>query len=478
MTQLDSERLAVARARLDRVNQGHLLAHWGSLDDGERKSLLDDIEQISFSGLTDLIASHVLVPEPFSLPKDVRPAPFYPARPGIDEVGLYADAVKRGIALIRRNKVAALTVAGGQGTRLGFDGPKGAFPVSPVKGKPLFQLFAESIRGVNRRYGSDLRWYIMTSPQNDADTRAFFDRNGHFGLKPDRVRFFRQGVMPAFSPEGRILLDRKHRIAFSPDGHGGSLLALRRAGVLDEMAAAGIEQISYFQVDNPMVKPIDPLFVGLHDMTGSQMSSKMIPKVDDLERVGHFVVGDGRMMVIEYSDLPEQLARARDGAGNRLFDAGSIAIHVLSRGFVETVTADEARFALPWHRAVKKVAYVDDSGRRIEPDQPNAVKLESFIFDAIPLAANPLILQTVRSEEFSPVKNAAGVDSAETSRRDMSRRAARWLEEAGFDVPRRDDGAPDGVFEICPLFALDSDHLREVMSEPPKIVPGRSYYWE
>ena len=137
--------------------------------------------------------------------------------------------------------------------------------------------------------------------------------------------------MPAFSPDGRILLDQKHRLAFSPDGHGGSLLALRRSGVLAEMADAGIEHISYFQVDNPLVKPIDPLFIGLHDLTGSEMSSKTIPKADDLERVGNFVVGDGKTMVIEYSDLPDELAHARDAAGNRLFDAGSIAIHVLSR---------------------------------------------------------------------------------------------------------------------------------------------------
>jgi len=477
MAQSESAQLDAIRARLIEADQGHLLAHWPALDDRQRAILLEDVGQINFASLPGLISSHVQGVQPFSLPRDIQPAVFYPARPGIDQVGFYADAVKRGVALIRQNKVAAFTVAGGQGTRLGFDGPKGAFRISPVKNKPLFQLFAEAILGTNRRYGADLRWYIMTSPQNHAATTACFEANGFFGLMPERVRFFQQGVMPAFSKDGRILLDQKHRLAFSPDGHGGSLLALRRSGVLAEMAGAGIEHLSYFQVDNPLVKPVDPLFVGLHEKIGSEMSSKMIPKADDLERVGNFVIGDGKTMVIEYSDLPDNLARARDRHGNRLFDAGSIAIHVLSRRFVERLTADEAHFGLPWHRAEKKVPYVDETGRRIEPEKPNAIKLESFIFDAIPLAKSPLILQTVREEEFSPVKNATGVDSAETSRRDMNRRAARWLEAAGYAVPKR-GGEPDGLFEIGPVLALDADHLREQLATPPTITPGGAHYWE
>lgn len=478
MTFSDRETFERVHTRLRQYGQDHLLAHWQQLGDSDRETLLADIEQVNLPALEALVKTYVRGSQAFPLPKDIQPAPFYPLQPGIDLVGKYADAVKRGISLIRRNKVAAFTVAGGQGTRLGFDGPKGAFPISPVRDKPLFRLFAEFILGTNRRYGSDLSWYIMTSPQNDAQTRKFFSDNDYFGLKADRVRFFQQGVMPAFDPDGRILLSDKHRIAFSPDGHGGSLLALRRSGALAEMAQAGIEFISYIQVDNPLVRLIDPLFIGLHEMTGSQMSSKAIPKVDDLERVGNFVVGDGRLQVIEYSDLPEELAHRRDEAGKRMFDAGSIAIHVLSRSFVEQLTADEARFALPWHRAIKKVPFVDERGARVEPTEPNAVKLESFVFDAIPFANNPLILQTSRAEEFSPVKNATGVDSAETARRDMNRRAASWLDAAGFDVPRTGDGEPDGLFEISPVLALDSGHLREVMLEPPVMVAGRPHYWE
>ncbi len=478
MAKQDSERFAQIKAELDQHGQSHLLAFWDELTAEQRDNLLSDLEQINLPALNHLVASHVRSDQPFQLPKDIQPAPYYPAKPDIELVGRYADAVKRGVSLIRQNKVVAFTVAGGQGTRLGFDGPKGAYAISPVRNKTLFQLFAEQLLGTNRRYGADLRWFIMTSPQNDAETREYFAEQNYFGMQPDHVRFFTQGVMPAFSSEGKILLDRKDRIAFSPDGHGGSLLALRRSGALAEMAVAGIDYISYFQVDNPLVKIIDPLFIGLHDLTKSEMSSKTIPKADDLERVGNFVIGDGKMMVIEYSDLPDELAHAKDELGRRKFDAGSIAIHVLSRSFVERVTADETDFGLPWHRAVKKVPYIDEDGQRVEPSKPNAIKLEAFIFDAIPMAKNPLILQTIRAEEFSPVKNATGVDSAETTRRDMNRRVVAWLQAAGFDVPLKPDGEPDGVFELSPLLALDAGHLREVMLTAPTIRQGQDNYWE
>lgn len=473
-----TQRYEQARGTLAGHGQEHLLVHWEGLNNKQKEMLLDDIEKLPFAALDRLIESHVRSAVEFDLPETIEPVSPFPARPDMEQVGEYAEAEKRGISLIRQGKVAVFTVAGGQGTRLGFDGPKGAFPISPVRNKPLFQLFAEFIRGANERYGADLFWYIMTSPQNDAATRGFFHDHNHFGLKADRVRFFAQGVMPAFSPEGRILLAEKHRIAFSPDGHGGSLLALKRSGSLGEMARNGIEYLSYIQVDNPLVKVIDPLFIGLHDRTKSQMSSKTIPKADDTERVGNFVVGDGKVQVIEYSDLPEELAHARDAEGNRKFDAASIAIHVLSRSFIEELTGDDTAFRLPWHRAEKKVAHVDSDGRRIEPDEPNAVKLEAFIFDAVPLAADPLILETVRSEEFSPVKNATGVDSEETSRRDMSRRAATWLDKAGFAVPRTTDGEPDGMYEISPLLALDAAHLRERMTEAPAFTPGKDHYFE
>jgi len=467
--------------KLASISQQHVLQFWPELTEPQRAALLEDLRRLPpMPVLADLVARYVADKPRSCIPQDIQPIKYYPARPDMDRAGTYADALKHGISLIQQGKVAALTVAGGQGTRLGFAGPKGAFPISPVKNKYLFQLFAEFIRGTELRYGvASLGWYIMTSPANDAQTKQFFAENGYFGLQAEQVRFFQQGVMPAFSADGKILLAEKHRIALAPDGHGGTLLALRRSGCLAEMAEAGIEFISYFQVDNPLVRCIDPLFVGLHAATGSQMSSKMVHKNDDFERVGNFVLADGKLTVIEYSDLPDEMATARNPDGSRKFNAGSIAIHVISREFVERLTADEDRFGLPWHRAVKKVSHVDvSSGRRIEPAEPNAIKLETFIFDALPLAANPLVLETLREEEFSPVKNATGRDSAETSRRDMNRRAARWLAQAGAEVPYASDGEPAGTFEISPLFALDAAHLCEKLTEPPRIRPGDTIYIE
>ena len=243
------------------------------------------------------------------------------------------------------------------------------------------------------------------------------------------------------------------------------------------MADRGIEVISYFQVDNPLVRPVDPLLVGLHDLTGSQMSSLTIPKASDDERVGVFAVVDSALQVSEYSNLPEELARARNADGSRTFDAANIAVHVLSRAFVEDLTRPGSSLALPWHRARKAVPFVDpDTGRRVAPQAPNAMKFEMFVFDALPLAADPLLLEARRSEVFSPIKNATGVDSPATARRDLIRRAAAWLEQCGVNVPRTADGQPDCTVEISPLAALDADQLCQSLRDAPTIRPGAELY--
>lgn len=462
-----------AALRLAEHKQEHLLAFWDQLDDTRRHELLDDLERIPYSLLPSLLGivrsrpGHAAQVEDAEPPEVIRRDS---ATPG---------ARNKGETLLAEGRVAAFTVAGGQGTRLGFAGPKGAFPISPVRNKTLFQLFAESILSARRRYRSSLPWYVMTSPANHAETVAFFDRHQRFGLPPGDVIFFEQGIMPAFAPDGRILLDEPHRVAMSPDGHGGALLAMARGGVLADMARRGIEHIAYFQVDNPLVHCLDPVFLGLHVEHRSEMSSKTLPKADDLERVGNFVRSRGRLHVIEYSDMPVDLARARRPDGRRRFDAANIAIHVLSRTFVERLVHDPSAFALPWHRAEKVVPYTDPAtGRRIQPERPNAVKLEAFVFDALPLAERTLLLETARAEEFSPVKNATGEDSVETARRDMNRRAARWLEAAGASIPRTADGEPDGLFEISPLAAVESGEIPPDRARALRIQPGGSCYIE
>lgn len=474
---IDKKALAKAEKQLKRHNQSHLLAFWEELSTPEKECLLGQIDALDFSKIDDWVSNLVKNDGFSSIPSDFTPVEFYGARPeGPEQAAKYLKARELGLELIRQGKVAAFVVAGGQGTRLGFDGPKGDFPISPVKNKTLFEIFAETIAAVSKRYRADCPWYIMTSPLNYSRTVGIFRDNDFYGLKESDVFIFEQGTLPNFSFDGRILLEDKARLSCSPDGHGGSLKALFKSGALEDMKRRGVEFISYFQVDNPMIKIFDPLFIGLHAMDKAQMSSKVLIKSEPKEEVGNFCLVDGRVTVIEYSDLPDELAQKRNADGSLVFQLGSIAIHIINRSFVEELHAEG--FSLPLHRAVKKVSYIDDDGKRAEPTEPNGVKLESFVFDALPMASKSIILQTLRSEEFSPVKNATGAKSAETAREALVARAAAWLESAGVSIPRKADGSIDAVIEIAPSFALEQEHLKDKVDQIPRIKRSGRIYLE
>ena len=458
-----------ARQKLTTLGQTALLKQFDRLDPAAAAKLAGQVNELDPTLIGELIETMVRNKPHVELPKDIQPAKAYPRTPDAEHRALYEKAEQRGHELLKQGKVAAFLVAGGQGTRLGYDGPKGEFPATPIKNKPLFQVFAEQLLAYSRDSGKSIPWYIMTSEANDARTRAFFEQHNHFGYPKADVFFFQQGMMPAFSFDGQILLGEPDGLALSPDGHGGSLRALQKSGAIADMQRRGVEHLSYFQVDNPIVHTIDPLFLGLHDLTGSEMSSKTIGKAHALEKVGNFAVADGKLQVIEYSDLPESLAVQTNPDGTLKFNAGSIAIHAIRVAFIDRMT-NGGNLTLPWHRAEKKVPYIDSSGKLVKPDAPNAVKLEQFVFDAIPLAKNPIVYTTDRAEEFSPVKNAEGSDSPATSRRDQVRRAARWLSAAGVDVPMK-NGEPDAVIEISPLFAANAQQLR-TRKLPPNIAAG------
>jgi UDP-N-acetylglucosamine/UDP-N-acetylgalactosamine diphosphorylase len=455
------------------AGQGHVFAFLDRVGPEGRRRLLDQAAEIDLGEISRLAAG--LGPGGAPAVADLAglvPAP-YEKLPGAGgERAAWDRAAAAGVAALEAGRVAAFTVAGGQGTRLGYDGPKGTFPVTPVARKPLFQVFAEKILAAGRRHGRPLHWFIMTSHSNHEATEAFFAERRSFGLDPARVHFFRQGRMPAVDDLGRILLEAPDSIALSPDGHGGSLRALERSGALDVMAAEGIDTLSYFQVDNPLVRCIDPAFIGWHLLSGSEMSSKMISKVYPEEKLGHFCIRCGKLVVIEYSDLPIELQRETDGQGRLRFLAGSIAIHILDRDFVRRTAAGDAR--LPWHVARKKIPAVNAEGRTVKPDRPNGVKFEMFVFDALPLARNPVVIETRRADDFSPVKNAEGVDSPASCRDDQLRQFARWLAAAGARVPVDATGLPGFALEISPLFAADERSFIEAwnrLAPKPEIVP-------
>ena len=454
--------------------QDHVLRSWNALDPVERKRLLNDLESIPWDVLDKLIPTHVLAEPNAALAGELRPAQVHPCTPQPEQRALYEEAIRIGRERLGGGRVAALTVAGGQSTRLGFAGPKGAVPVTPVGGRTLFQLFADTVLAAGRRYNVSIPWYVMTSPANHHETVDYFIEHNFFGLPRPDVFLFSQGMLPAFDFRGRLLLEEKHHLALAPDGHGGVLKALLVSGALDDMQARGAEVISYFQVDNPLVKPFDPLFIGLHTLTQSEMSTKIARKADDLERVGNVCVRDGRLTVIEYSEFPEIYARARTPDGARRFDAGNLAIHLLDVGFVQRITSRS--FDLPYRRAEKMVPYVDENGSVVTPTAPNAVKLETFIFDALPSARNPLVFEVDRGEEFSPVKNLTGVDSLESAKRDQVRRACRWLEAAGVSIPRGGDGEPNVSVAISPLFAIEAEDVAAKADRLPPLEPGAAIY--
>lgn len=442
------------------AGQGQVFRYWDQLNGPERDALLQQAREIDLA-LIESLTHSLLRRDGGERTQDfsgLQPAPYiaHPTKGGDPDAWKEATAV--GEAALRAGRVAALVVAGGQGTRLGFDKPKGMFPVTPIRQKSLFQVFAEKIKAAENHYRINLPWFIMTSPFNHVDTKSYFQENDYFGLSEERVHFFYQGRMPAVGLNGKILLSGKGNIAMSPDGHGGSLPALVRSGATRLMEGNGIDLLSHFQVDNPLCKVVDSAFIGFHILGGSEMSSKMVPKAYAEEKMGVFCRQKDKTIVIEYSDLPPDLIHAKDDRGNLRFRAGSIATHLLSRKFIEKMGASSPSSAsLPYHRAHKKVPTPDAERNACFPDAPNGVKFERFVFDALHFAVESILLEARRSSEFSPVKNGQGLDSPKTSAQDQMKEFASWLEAAGEYVAKAEDGVPLQPIEISPLFGYDAE---------------------
>jgi UDP-N-acetylglucosamine/UDP-N-acetylgalactosamine diphosphorylase len=524
LTGLVKEEAAGVRRALE-AGQSSTLRFWDQLDLAGRRRLAAQLAGIDFDLVRRLIAEHVagggakaqapagkLEPSPV----DQLPASEQERRAEERFRAVGEDALRAG-------RVAALVVAGGQGTRLGYDGPKGCYVIGPVTGQSpsisggggTIQYRRPQAGGVEsvshvperegvRKRGADpceetlrvsspgvppppeieglvatgkartlFRHLVMTSDANDAATREYLAAERCFGLDPASVHVFQQGMLPASDRAGQLILEAADRLAMSPNGHGGTIQALRDAGLLERLAAGGVDTISYFQVDNPLVRAVDPVFIGRHLAAGSEMSIKVVKKCGPLEKVGVAVSRGGRIEVIEYSDLPDELAQARDAKGELLYWAGSIAIHVFSVAFLSRLAEEAKRGGgLPYHRAEKAVACADESGKTVKPAEKNGIKFECFIFDALPMAKKGLVVETRREEEFAPIKNAAGEDSAESCRKLLINEWARWIDAAGGEVPRRADGSVDGRIEVSPLYALDAKELAAKLPAGFGMKPG------
>ncbi len=433
--------------------QEHLLGVWRRLDEPRRRGLEAQFQAIDLAHVMRLFREGPGKTDWAELSRRATAPPAYrlndPAPPH-----RAAEARDRGGAALAHGKVAAVVVAGGQGTRLGFEHPKGTYPIWPTSGATLFENHIRKLRAVARRYATTIPLYVMTSPATHRETAAFLESHNHFGLDAADAWLFRQGTMPAVdAATGRLLLAEPGGLALSPDGHGGMLAALSGSGALDDLHRRGVEQLFYFQVDNPLTPICDAQYLGYHLLEGSEMTTLAVPKQTPEERVGNIVAVDGRVQIIEYSDLPAEAARRQNAGGDLALWAGNTAIHIIDLAFLEGVVHDGQ--GLPFHVALKKTPYLDDHDRLVQPAAPNALKFERFIFDLLPKARRALVVEVDKAATFAPLKNAAG-EASDTPQHvldAMNRVARHWLRQAGATVA-------DGIdIQIDPLFALDADEL-------------------
>lgn len=433
---------------LEKYEQGHIKKHLLMLSADEQKIFLKNVSGMNFELIFSLYEKH-------SGKSDRTPAKWESVNPPrVIDAGLYdrekEDIMPAGEESIAGGQIAIVIVAGGQGTRLGYPHPKGMYPISPVKGKPLFRIFSEKVRALSLKYKVPVPFLVMTNPETNDEIERFFGENNFFGIDRKDVFFFSQEMLPSLTPDKKLILKDRTSVIANPDGHGGSLKSFWQSGLLNKMEDLGVTRIFYCHIDNPLVKVGDPLFLGWHIKEGADFSLKVVRKRTPDEKVGNFVIADGKPRIIEYIELPDTVRDMKDGAGNPVFWAGSIGIHYINTAFIKSINKDG--FALPYHRQVKKIKQGDGEEKEIW-------KFETFVFDALPLAGKVCCVETLREEEFAPLKNKEGNDSPEEVRKFMVELCRKQLAEAGIEVP------PEVKVEISPLAAQDESSLLQRTKE-------------
>ena len=403
------EKYQAVKEYLEKYHQEKVLKNYERMSEEDKVKLLDQILTIDLEQIDELYKS---TQKKISFANDkIEPIDY------VDKSKLSEEEYKKyetlGVEAIKAGKYAVVTMAGGQGTRLGHNAPKGTFKLGLDPDKSIFEILSDRIKESNEEYGISIPWYIMTSRENNEQTVAFFEENNYFGLKKSDITFFKQGELPMCSEDGKLLIDENNCVKEAADGHGGIFESMRRNGIVFDMEARGIEWAFIGPVDNVLVKMVDPILLGVVLDRNVQAGGKSVVKANSKEKVGVFCKRNGKPGVVEYTEITDDLAEATNENGELVFAESHINCNLFNVKAIEEVSKRK----LPYHSAHKKAKYIDENGNLVVPEAPNAYKFESFIFDAFDMLNGMAILRVKREDEFAPVKNAEGNDSPETARK-------------------------------------------------------------
>ena len=395
--------------KLKKFNQEHLLNCYEKLEDCKKEMLINQIERIDFEQINNLFEKTKQKIE-FG-DSIINPIDYVEkSKMSQEEIDEYE---KIGSEIIKNGKYAVVTMAGGQGTRLGHKGPKGTFDLGLDSHKSIFEILCDTLKETKQKYGVFVPWYIMTSEENNKQTTEFFEKNNYFGYDKEKIMFFKQGQLPMCDTEGKVLLDETGLIKEAADGHGGVFESMRKDGVIADMKNKGVEWIFIGGVDNVLAKMVDSVLVGLSIKKNVLAAGKSVVKAGPKERVGVFCKRNSKPSVIEYTEITEEMAEAQNDNGDLVDGESHILCNLFNIKALETISEKK----LPYHSAFKKAKYINENGELIVPEKPNAYKFEAFLFDAFESLDDMAIMRVKREEEFAPVKNAEGVDSPETARK-------------------------------------------------------------
>lgn len=396
-----------AKTIVEEYHQEHLLSNYKNLEEGKKQKIIDQILAIDFEQINNLYKN---IKNNVKKEEKIEPIEY------IEKSKIKKDDRKRymniGIEAITKGKLAVVTMAGGQGTRLGHKGPKGTFMLGTTPDKSLFEILCDNLKKARNKYLADIPWYIMTSHENNDETMRFFENNNYFNYPKELIKFFIQGELPMVDKQGKILIGENGLIKLAADGHGGIFEAMFKNNVFNDMKQKNIEWIFVGPVDNPLSKLVDEEAIGLAVEKNVMGLGKSLIKINPEEKVGVFCKKNGKPSVIEYTEITDEMSKATDEAGELVYGESHINCNMFNIKGLETIGSSK----LPYHVAFKKANYIDKNGNIVVAEEANAYKFESFIFDAFEKLDNMLIYRVSREEEFSPVKNATGIDSAETAR--------------------------------------------------------------